>query len=270
MEIHKGIIYSMEKDNFEKRIITTCSDGKIRVFENKSDPDTKINLEFIAEMSGDEGIPTKAVFVDQIECIVASFSNGTIIIWKKENINYKKIYEFKVFSGSISDLSCVYIENNIVMYCACSDGILRIVKYINNTIQIDEVTAHRFGISCIDGNEDYIVTGGIEYSVAIWSKKEEITRFNSHEGVVRAIKIAPKNIFNIFCFASCGEDGKVIIYIKDGNNFNQQIIELEEPVYSLSWSKSGFSLSVGYGENKYKCFVPTNEGKFEEIPIVEE
>ncbi|WUR02196.1 protein transport protein SEC13 [Vairimorpha necatrix] len=271
MDVHKETIQSIKKDIFEKRIVTTSIDGIIRIFENKSQPDNALDFSLECEIKSDHGSCLKAVFMHNNEYIAASFSSGMLLILKKDFKNsYAIKYEHQVYTGVINDISSSY-NNKYNIHCACADGKIRTVSFQEGeNLQVSEITAHRFGISTIDSNSNFIVSGGIDYSIAIWENEKEIVRFRDHSCYVREVCIAPDNIFSILCFASCGDDGKVFIYWKYKEEYLKQEIVLDGPVYSLIWSKSGFTLSIGYGSNKFKCYEPKKDGKFEEVELIKE
>lgn len=270
MDIHKGTIHSIERDIYEKKIITSSSDGIIRIFENINDPDQGINLKLEQELSSESGIPTKAIFVNYNEIIASAYQSGKLILWKKSAPGYIKLLEKDVCTGPLNDISASLDKNLIKIYCGCSDGKIRILKFDTNmNLSEDEIMAHRFGISCIDSVTKFVVSGGLDYSLVVLEDDKEISRFRDHKSLIRDVSIAPENVFNILCFASCG-DNLVYIYWKNEDEFMKQKIVFEEVVYSLSWSRSGFTLSVGYGKNKFKCYEPGKDGKYEEVEIVQE
>ncbi|EEQ83089.1 hypothetical protein NCER_100084 [Vairimorpha ceranae BRL01] len=270
MEVHKGTIYSIERDIFEKKLITASSDGFIRIFVNKKEPDDKIDLHLEHELDSMHGKLIKAIFLNHNEYLASAHSSGHVVIWKLDTNNtYAVKHEEQVFTGCINDISSNFNNEIINIYCACEDGKVRILNLKNDeNIVVSEFTAHRFGISTIDSNNTFVVTGGLDYSTAVWENNKEIIRFRDHTSLVRDVCISPNNVFNILCFASCGEDCKVFIYWRHFEDFLKQEIILDEPVYSLSWSKSGFTLSIGYGQNKFKCYEPGNEGKYVEVELV--
>lgn len=270
MDIIKGTIHSIERDIYEKKIITSSSDGVIRIFENINEPDQSINLKLECELKSDEGISSKAIFVNNNETIASSYQSGKIILYKRNNSRYTKIFEKVICNGPLNDISSTQETDKIKIYCGCSDGYIRILKFDTNmNLSEEEIMAHRFGISCIDSVTNFVVSGGLDYSTVVLENDKEIQRFRDHKSVIRDVSIAPDNIFNLLTFASCG-DNLVFIYWKKNKEFMKQKIEFDEPVYSLSWSRSGFSLSVGYGKNKFKCYEPGKEGTYVEVEIVEE
>lgn len=268
MDLHKGKIHSIQTDLYEKRVVTASSDGSVRVFENKSEPGNPPSLELSCELQGSYGVCTKAIFINEGELIASSYFTGKLALWKREAGKYNLATIKEIFNGTIYDIDAVNSSEGIKVFCACSDGTLRIVDIAPGyTFSQSEVVAHRFGTTCVSANKDYVVTGGLDNSVVLWKDGKEETRFRDHKRYVRDVKISKDNVFELMAFASCSEDGSVNIYTQVGGEFKRQCIEIGEPVYSLSWSKTGFSLSIGYGSNGVKCFTPSSDGKFVEVEL---
>ena len=85
------------------------------------------------------------------------------------------------------------------------------------------------------------------------------------------IKITRKNCFDKTFIAIGTGDGVVTILERDIDTAEfkvNKVIQLEGPIYSLVWSKGGFSLSVLFSKNEcIKVFEITEEGSFEEVEV---
>lgn len=267
MEAHRGAIHSIETDVSHKKIVTACADGLVRVF-NRNNVDSNQELVIELELDASSGPVTKAIFLNQGELIASSYFSGKVVVWKYEAGRFNKKHEKQLLSGSVNSIAGKWKGNSFTLYCACSDGNIRILEVDNsfNTAET-EVFCHRFGVSSVSTTEHGFATGGMDYSTALWEDKTEIKRFRDHKGFVTDVAVCPANCFKIFCMATCSKDGTVIIYTKKEEKYESQIIDMEEPCYSLSWSASGFTLSVGYGKSKFKSFVPDSSGKFKEVHL---
>ncbi|AFN84115.1 protein transport Sec13-like protein [Encephalitozoon romaleae SJ-2008] len=267
MDIHKDAIHSIETDFSQKRILTSCSDGMVRIF-SKGTAESPHDLALELELNGNSGPATKAIFLNQGEFIASSYFNGKVIIWKYEGGRFNKKYEKQLLNGSVNDIAGRWDGDSFTLFCGCSDGNVRILTVDSSFSATEsEVFCHRFGVSSVSAMENGFVSGGMDYSVAVWEGNEEVARFRDHKGFVRNVAVCPTNSFKLLCIATCSEDGSVIIYTRKGSEYKSQKIILEEPCYSLSWSFSGFSLSVGYGSSKFKCFVPDSNGEFKEVKL---
>jgi protein transport protein SEC13 len=265
MECYDGTIHSIDSDFSETRVVASSSDAKVRVFLLEG---IKLSLE--SELVGHDGPVTKAIFLNHGELIASSCYTGQLIIWKMEGRGYEKKFEKKVFNGSINTLSHKWDKSSFTVYCGCSDGRVRALSFDTGfNLTEDEIYCHRYGVSCMSNNSECLITGGMDFSVALWPifKPKEIHRFQDHTSFVRDVSVCPSNGFKLLCFASCSDDGNVIIYTQDGPGFKKQIISIGEPCYSLSWSKAGFSLCVGYGSSCFKSYSPDSSGEFVEVEI---
>lgn len=266
MEIKKEFVYSLDSDANETRVIAACSDRTVKMYK----VDETV-LEIINEYKEFPGPVTQAIFLGKGEMFCVSCYTGEIIIFKIEGINYSKKFEKKIFEGSINSISHNWNLNSFVIYCGCSDGNLRILNFDENFKFLEKIIfCNKFGITSVSTNTNYILTGGMDYEVVLLDLNGiELKRFKNHTGFIRQVGMASLSEFDILCFASCSEDGKLCIYFKDEEDYKNQIIDLKSPVYSVSWCKTGYSLSVSYGENSTKTFVPNQNGEFVEIELIE-
>lgn len=267
MEVKNEIIHSLDADYSETRLLTASSDRTVRLYKiNDTD------MTPLSEYSDFPGPVTQAIFIDKGEMFCVSCYTGELIIYKLEGNSYTKKYEKKLFEGSVNSICHNFCESSFKIYCGCSDGNLREIEF-DSKFNVKEriLFCHRFGITSVSCNEKYILTGGVDYCSMLVNINDlsEVKRFNDHTGFVRQVGICSIGEFDISCFATCSDDGKVIIYFKEEeNNYKKQVIEINEPVYSVSWSKMGYSLTVGYGDSGVKSFGPDASGVFKEIEFV--
>lgn len=265
MEVQREIIHSMAADSSETRIITASSDRTVRLFRLNGE-----DLAREAEIRDLPGPVTKAIFLNKGELIGASCYTGELLIWKLEGTSYSRKFEKKLFDGSINAISHQWLESSFRVFCGCSDGNLRIVEFDTKFGTVEtQVFCHRSGISSVSNNDRYLMTGSMDHTTAIFDIRsmKEVRRNTDHSKVVRDVGVCSVGEFDIFCFASCSDDGTVVIYNKDGDEFKRQVIEIGQPVYSLAWSRTGYSLSIGCGDSCVKHFVPDISGLFKEVPL---
>lgn len=265
METKHEIIHSMETDYTESRLLTASSDSVIRLFKIEG-----LSIIPETELKGLPGPVTKAIFLNRGEFLCASFYTGEVLIWKLEGSAYNKKFEKKLFEGSVNAISHLWLDNSFRVFCGCSDGHLRILDFDTRfSVKESKIFCHRFGISSVSSNERYLMTGSMDHTTTIFDIKSmhEIKKNTDHKNVVRDVSVCSVGEFDIFCFASCSDDGTVVVYNKDGSEFKKQVIDIGQPAYSLAWSKTGYSLSVGYGESSIKHFVPDISGSFKEVEM---
>lgn len=262
MEAISSKIQTMDSDLSEKFIITACEDSLLRLFSVKNS-----NMELLSQLSGHSGIATQALFIHQGEFIASSDFEGKLIIWKLENSTFVKKAEVQVVKGPIYDIAVKYTDGLITVYCGCDNGKLNTVTFDTNfRSTISELEVHRYGVISVSCNNDYVLTGGIDCSVAL-VHNGEIEYFKHHQGAVNAVAMAPLVDNQRVIFASGSEDGNLVLIKKDSKNIKKQEIVLGAPCYSLDWNKTGFVLTAGYGEGEFKSFILGESDNFEEVKM---
>lgn len=267
MEAENVIIHSMDVNIDETHLITASSDKVVRVLKiDEGDITT------LCELETSNGPVTSAIFIiNKGELICASCYTGEIIIWKLEDDKYSKKFEKKIIDGAINTIKHTFLETSFIIYAGCSDGNLLVLEYDTKfNCKEKRIFCHKFGISSLSVNSQYLLTGGMDNSTILFKVPglEKMATFLDHKGFVRCVGLCAISEFGFSCFATCSDDKKVIIYTENQDKkFNKQVIDLAEPVYSLDWSKSGYSLSVGFGSDGVKHFVPDVSGLFKEAEI---
>lgn len=262
MNAPECLVHSMDADLAEKHVVTACSDSIVRIY---SLVDKK--LEYLAELVGHSGPVTKALYVNQGELIASSDFSGKIVIWKLEGGVFNKRFEKQLLEGPIYDMAVRFADGRLQLFCGCDGGVLKTLE-ISASFECteDSKEVHRYGISAVSANAECLVTGGFDFSVALHTASG-VEHFKHHQAAVTSVAIAPVNCCNKTVFSSCSEDGKLFIIEQRGDSFETQEIDVGEPCYSLSWSNTGFVLTVGYGTESFKSFILGESGKYEEIEM---
>jgi len=264
METSCSTIHSVDTDLSEKFVVAGCEDSILRLFTIKD-----LSLELLYELSGHSGTITKVLFINQGELIASSDFNGKLILWKLEGTVFVKKSETQVHSGPIYDISVRYSDKEVTVFCGCDGGLLKTVSFdssLKTTITEQEI--HKYGVISVSCNNEYIVTGGLDCVVCLLTK-DGVEHLKHHQGAVNAVALSPglPNNKDDFMLATCSEDGKLFLIKKSNENVSNQEIDLGEPAYSLDWSRTGFTITVAYGKNKYKSFAVNGEDKFEEVSM---
>lgn len=262
MEQIQAKVRSMDSDISEKFIIAAYEDSLIRLFAIKDK-----TTELLSELSGHSGIATKAVFINQGELIASSDFNGKLILWKLEGNVFVKKAEVAVSNGPIYEIAALYEGNTTTVFCGCENGILNTVKFdaqFKPTVTKEEI--HRYGVISVSCNAYFVATGGLDCTVALISK-DGIEYIKNHKAAVNAVAVAPTDDENHTIVASCSEDGQLLFTFKDNKKLRTQEITLEEPCYSLGWSKTGIVLTVGYGNDNFKSYIQGESGDYEEVSM---
>lgn len=265
MSSAEAIICSVDTDLSQKHVVTACSDHSVRIYNLRNK-----ELEHTVNLLGHSGPVTQAKYINQGELLASSDFTGKLIIWKLEGGTFSRRVEKQVAAGPIYDISVRFNENKLQIFCGCDGGVLKTLEYdqaFNETEKSQE--AHRYGVSSVSANSEYLVTGGLDFSVALHTLNgnDQKEYFKHHDAAVNCVAVAPSNHTNKLAFASVSEDGLLVIYQKRDSSFEIQKIDLGQPGHSLSWSKTGFSLTVGYGSEEFKSYILGENGLYEEVEM---
>lgn len=265
MEQIQSKIRSMDIDISEKFIVTACEDSFVRLF---SVNDKKTEL--LCELTGHTGMVTKAIFINQGDVIASSDFNGKLIIWKLENSSFVKKTEIQVSDRPIYDIAARVKDNGFTVFCGCDNGLLKTVIFDSNfKTTMTEQELHRYGVISVSCTKNFLATGGLDSTVALISNGN-IEYIKKHTGAVNAVALVPSDDENHTIVASGSEDGTLILTFKNGKKIRTQQINLGEPCYSLDWNRTGFILTVGYGNDKLKSFAQGENGEYQEIPMTKD
>ncbi|ORD99153.1 hypothetical protein A0H76_1316 [Hepatospora eriocheir] len=268
----------MDIDNLESLVVSGYRDGNIKLFNFDNN---RLNLfQDIPKNSNMNEIsnPITGVAVINRKLFVTADFSGNVMIYTGTGqftcINQKRILE-----GPIYDMSYFVEKEQVKLYLGCDKGYLYIVTFNENNLQDINVTGgkvHNFGLTSVSVNKLLCVTCGIDSKVkftlnnTLSFKNDDVSdlfkdlEFGSEPATT--VCVTKDNNFNRNFIAIGYSSGQLVIleYHQSGE-YTSEIFQLGSPIKSLKWGKSGFGLTVCYGNNEYKAFAITEESKFEEI-----
>ncbi|KAI5188568.1 protein transport protein SEC13 [Nematocida sp. AWRm77] len=275
---HEGesVIYNLSTNEEGSLMVAACEDGRVKVFR----VDEKGHALVQNLIHHKTAVFFAFFFLDHI---VSSSYDGEVVFWKKTGENYAYESTVHVFQGAINSMAGD--ASSKTLYCGCSDGKVRKIT-CTGEVQ-EERMGHKHGTTGVSLFEEYLVSGGMDGTAKIWSKTklESLSTLQHHTGPIRDCKACP-NTYGSFVFATCSDDGSVIVYTQkrekagakedaapagEGKDlvFHTSVLSVGEPCTKLSWSQSGYALSVGYGEGKVKVFLPSGGHKWKEASVLE-
>lgn len=261
MEVHTEPINSVSINSTEDLALTGSMDKKLRIFALENN-----NLRFLYELVGHQSEVTKAIFIGGTDMIASADFTGNLLLWVMDSKKHVLKQRIKVFEGAITSLAGQF-NKDATVYCGCADGKIRAYKVTDTEYGATEMSSNEYGVTCLSCNDEYLVSGGIDFRVNLYSNNKLLETCADHENRVNDVAVCPSNKFGVFCFASCSDDKSVIIYTKEKDGYKKQRIDIGEECYELSFSKTGFCLTVGYGKNNFKAFVPDENGNFKETEV---
>lgn len=271
MDVHTEQINEIALNNNESMVVTCSVDKKLRLFSVNNS-----KLQFLSELLGHDCEIMSAIFVRD-DIIASSDCNGNLIIWNMTGHTFQQALKINVCTGSVNSVVSLS-KDKIKLACGCYDGKIRIYEINGQNYDMKELFGSEFGVTSLSANYDFFVSGGFNFKMNLFKDDKLIHTFADHKKKINDVAISPSYEFKVFCFASGSDDKTVIIYQQDDGEkgeintqtkFKKQIIELPEPVYGLKFSKVGFCLTVSYGQNKYKSFMPNTDGIFQEAELEE-
>ena len=136
----------------------------------------------------------------------------------------------------ISNNNCFTVsdDNTIMSWNTLTDATNKISTLDNSYLDIDCFPNSR-------SNSDFVAIAGANGSIKLITKlgKIEKTVANAHTGSITALKWSSDGAG----LASCGEDGCVKIWSKNGE-LRSKICEYPDPIYSLAWSPDCNSVCI--------------------------
>ncbi|KAI4292074.1 protein transport protein SEC13 [Pancytospora philotis] len=262
MSAAEALVHSLSADLGERHVAAGCSDGVVRLY---SVADGK--LASLVDLPGHAAPVTKAVFVGQGDVIVSADFSGWLMLWKLENGVFANKVNKQLLSGPIYDVAARDVGGDITVFCGCDGGHLKTLVFDRSfSVAEESQEVHRYGVSAVDCNDVAVVTSGFEFVVALHTDGG-VERFRHHKAAVNAVAVAPHNHMNKLVFASCSDDGTLVVSERRDGKFVHQTIEIGEPCLSLAWNNSGLVLTLGYGDDKFKSFILGLSGQYEEVAM---
>jgi len=283
---HTDQVHDSQLDYYGKRLATCSSDRLIKLFEVSAESQT-----FLCDLVGHEGPVWQVCWSHpKFGALLASCSfDRTVRIWKEaaENV-WQPVYTSPptLHDASVNSVCWAPHEVGLMLACASSDGSLSVISHNaeDGTWSEQKVPgAHSVGCMSVSWAPatppGSLVVGaaapqapvrrlascGCDNLVKLWvwseqtgTWAEEAAPLVGHTDWVRCVAWAPNVGLPMNTLASCGQDGKVIIWTQHepGGPFTSKLLSdyAGTPVWSVSWSPMGNILAVSDGNNQVKIW----------------
>ncbi|CAL8092410.1 unnamed protein product [Calicophoron daubneyi] len=309
---HEDIIHDAQLDYYGTTLATASSDESIKIFDIRNRKQV-----LVANLHEHQGpIWCLSWSHPMYGGLLASCGyDRRVIIWRETNARWEKIYEYAEHASSVNCVSFAPHLFGLMLACASSDGTISILTSDDavNWRALRIPDAHAIGANCVSWapavNADFllnpsvaksvsplvkrIVSGGCDSLIKIWREDTssgnaewvEETRLEGHSDWVRDVAWAPTLNLARQLIASCGQDGRVIVWQSvsadegTGTNVTQVVDPKDYPhrsgatswrpvvlntypdvVWHVSWSVTGNVLAVSGGDNKVTLWKETLEG----------
>ncbi|CAH8435718.1 unnamed protein product [Heterobilharzia americana] len=314
---HEDMIHDAQLDYYGTTLATASSDHSVKIFDVRN----KKQL-LVAHLREHQGpVWSLSWSHPMYGSLLASCGyDRKVIIWREVNGRWGKVYEYAEHDSSVNCVCWAPHSYGLMLACASSDGTISIlVSDETNTWRAFRITdAHSVGVNSVSWapsiNAEFIfnpsatnginppikrlVSGGCDSLIKIW--REDITsgspewieeaRLDGHTDWVRDVAWCPSLNISRQLIASCGQDGRLIIWQSSNetenrlntsvtNNPNSSGIESKDysskpywrptvlytysdVVWNVSWSVTGNILAVSGGDNKVTLWKENLEGNW--------
>lgn len=275
---HRDIIHDAQMNYYGTRLATCSSDRLVKVF--KINPSGQ-NMQ-MTELTGHDGPVWQVSWAHpSFDNVLASCSHDRkAIVWREVNEKWQKMYEYNAHDASVNSISWAPFQYGLLFACASSDGGISMVKFMGdlwNPIRIPN--AHEEGANSIswapahrikslsDSSDELepkrVASGGNDRLIKIWREDSSDNwvlevELDGHEGWVRDVAWAPSNSKQLSTIASCGVDGRVIIWRctnLEGKKWVSKVLrKYDDVIWHVSWSLCSTILAVSGADNQVNLF----------------
>ena len=234
--------------------------------------------------------------------ILASSSyDGRIFVWREQNRQWQRIYDFDQHSASVNLIAWSPAETGCHLAAASSDQNVSVLTFENNTFSNIMFPAHGLGANAVSwapatlpgqltsaqsgtapGPVRRFVTGGSDNLVKLWqynsgvNSYDNIATLQGHSDWVRDVAWSPSPLSKSY-IASASQDHTVRIWtlpagadIADANAWKSEVLQFDVVVWRVSWSMAGNVLAVSAGDNKVSLWKEKLRGGWEKVKELEE
>ncbi|KER31105.1 hypothetical protein T265_13041, partial [Opisthorchis viverrini] len=309
---HEDMIHDAQLDYYGTTLATASSDESIKIFDVRNKK--QVLVAHLREHQGPVwGLSWSHPMYGSL--LASCGYDRKVIIWQEQNGRWGKIHEYTEHASSVNCVSWAPHPYGLMLACASSDGTISILTSdgSNNWHAVRIPNAHSIGVNSVSWapaiNADFMlnpssinsvnplikrfVSAGSDSLIKIWREDTasgttewiEETRLEGHSDWVRDVAWAPSLNVARQMIASCGQDGRVIVWVsvgldepgavhmgatvdpKDyvhrpgGTSWSPVVLNTyADVVWHVSWSITGNILAVSGGDNKVTLWKQTLEG----------
>ncbi|KAF8561022.1 hypothetical protein P879_05501 [Paragonimus westermani] len=312
---HEDMIHDAQLDYYGTTLATASSDESIKIFDVRNKRQT-----LIAHLREHQGpVWSLSWSHPMYGSLLASCGyDRKVIIWHETAGRWEKLHEYAEHSSSVNCVCWAPHPYGLMLACASSDGTISILTSDGadawHAVRIPD--AHSIGVNSVSWapaiNADFmlnpnvlqsvsplikrLVSAGSDLLIKIWREETsssgtsewiEETRLEGHSDWVRDVAWAPSLNVSRQMIASCGQDGRVIVWVSasstdpnavhhgatlepseythrpGGTSWLPVVLHTySDVVWHVSWSITGNILAVSGGDNKVTLWKETLEGNW--------
>ncbi|KAL3144656.1 hypothetical protein ABBQ38_001787 [Trebouxia sp. C0009 RCD-2024] len=289
---HADTVHDVQLDYYGRKLATASSDRTIKVFDVTGDQLTPLTT-----LHGHDGPVWQVSWSHpKFGNLLASCSfDNSIMIWKEQQDgSWMPVYttDSSLHSASVNSVAFAPHELGLKVAAASSDGSASVLTYNTTEGKWDQqkVDAHSVGCTAVSWSPAAppgslvsgkppahaiarFATAGCDRTVRIWHYDESKRQWaqqgqplKGHTDWVRDVAWAPNLGMPMNTIASAGQDGKVLIWTEQNNQWSQLVLcDLQQPVWKLSWSVTGGILAVSDSKGNVTLWKEAIDGQWQQI-----
>ena len=299
---HDEMIHDMQMDHHGKLIATCSSDHTIKILLPQA---IGQQSQVVQTLKGHDG-PVWAVGWAHPKFggnhLASCSYDHKIIIWKETaHHQWSKHYEHNKHNGSVNAVSWGPAELGLCLAAASSDGTLSVLYNSEDGGWSDyRFEAHVGGCTAVSWapylpqgsilsvnapskkaipSSRRIVSGGCDCLVKVWrfvdkqgslgaSSWDLETKLQMHTDWVRDVKWAGNIGLPFTHMASCGQDGKVVVWTQKADTdqwLGEVLMDSDKAQWRVSWSELGNLLAVSGADNEASLWRQSKKGPWEKM-----
>ncbi|TPP61740.1 Protein transport protein SEC13 [Fasciola gigantica] len=237
---HEDMIHDAQLDYYGTTLATASSDESIKIFDVRNKKQV-----LLATLHKHKGPVWSLSWSHPMygNLLASCGYDRKVIIWRELGGQWDELYEFTEHTSSVNCVAWAPHPFGLILACASSDGTISILSSTGSDSSWHAVriqNAHTIGVNSISWapaiNADFmlnpaslhavsplikrIVSGGCDSIIKIWREDTssgapewiEETRLEGHSDWVRDVSWAPSLNIARQLIASCGQDGRVIVW----------------------------------------------------------
>jgi len=297
---HADMVHDAQLDYYGKRLATCSSDRAIKIFDVLGDAH-----QHVADLVGHQGPVWQVCWAHpKFGSVLASCSfDRTVVIWKEvQDKVWDKVYTSPagLHESSINSIAFAPHELGLHLACASSDGSVSVISHVQGggwqTTKQGMEQAHVIGCTSVswapaDAPGALVSAGaaavspmrrlcsaGCDNTVKVWGYAEGTKEWrleatlSGHSDWVRDAAWAPNVGLPMSTIASCGQDGKVLVWTQSEAGAAWEptvLVELQVPVWRVSWSVTGNLLAVSDANHEVTLWKEQLDGSWTQIQSVQ-
>ncbi|KRX10679.1 WD40-repeat-containing domain [Pseudocohnilembus persalinus] len=223
-QVHENLIWQIVHNPYDKQILSSCSEGSIKLFNYKLEEDEEQQLtclgDFVQQYNFQNYVPTSTTFIHSNQQLIASgyMDTNQIGIFRKESGQIDNIIKYQSQSEENSQVNKLISHNHLnSLISGHDDGTIRIFDLNQNKQTASIENAHNIvkGLTLTNQNDHYLYSVGDDGLLKTWDLRNQqclhthkTNHLQKYQEIIHNIKSSSFHPY----LATAGADGNVGIY----------------------------------------------------------